>query len=71
MTTILVAFLCLFLASVFVLLLALANWMSGDAWVNVAFAVGMVSTITLTVIGVASVAIYAAGWLFQHIQLVT
>jgi hypothetical protein len=71
MTTILVAFLCLFLASVLVLLLAVGNWMSDEPWVNAAFVVGMVSTITLTVVGVASVAIYAAAWLCQHIQWVT
>jgi hypothetical protein len=70
MATVLVAFLCLYLASVFVLLLAFANWMSAASWVNAAFAVGVASTATLTVIGVASVAVYAAAWLCQHIQWV-
>ena len=71
MTTILVTFLCLYLASVFVLLLALGNWKSGDSWVNAAFRVGLFSTFTLTLIGIASAAIYAAGWLCQQIQWVT
>jgi hypothetical protein len=71
MATILVAFLFLYVASVFVFLLAIANWMSDQHWVDTAFLVGMVSTILLTVVGVASVAIYAAAWLYQHIQWVT